>query len=777
MSHPLLQLAVAFLAGCRLGDGLRVQSGICLLLTAAVLLLLAPHAARGSRRAALLAAAFALGSAGRVVEGVSHDRATLPSVVERLEPTDVVTVVGTLAAEPRDNGDRWRLVLDLVSLAEGGGERPVTGRLRVDVAGTAARPALEPGDVVRLPATVRLPRGSATPGVESAELRARREGVHAWGSCKSPRLVERLEAGRAGWSRLAARARAAARRALVRHTPPGQEQGLVRALVLGDRTGLDAETAESFRRSGTYHVLAISGAQVALLVAVLLAIGRGAGLGGFHGAVVVSVLATFYGAVVGAEAPVLRAVVMAVVLLAGRWLDLGANLPNLLGAAAIALAAVRPSQVEEPSFQLSFAATLGLLLGSSAIASRLPRLPLRLEMGLAASLAAQAALLPLMLLHFHRLAPAGLLLNIVAVPLSGLVMMLGLASVLCSPVEAAAAVLAQAAWATAHVLLRSCDPWGLAAATDGRLPDPPYWACGIFLAGLVGAWRGRPRSGLLVAAGALFSIAARSPAADGRLHVTLVDVGQGEAIVLRSPRGHTIVVDAGPGGERFDAGEHVVAPYLFHLGIRRLDALVVSHAHPDHTGGAAALLRALPTDEAWEGLAPMRDPTYDRWATDVRQSGATRLTVLRGHERVWDGVRLEVLSPAPARRAPWRVRNDDSVVVRATFGGVSFLLTGDLEAGGEALLGPRPANVLKVGHHGSRTSSSAALLAATRPRLAVASLGSGNHFGHPHPEVVRRLSEGGAHVLRTDRDGTIDVATDGTSVAVCTGRGGCSAAW
>jgi competence protein ComEC len=116
-------------------------------------------------------------------------------------------------------------------------------------------------------------------------------------------------------------------------------------------------------------------------------------------------------------------------------------------------------------------------------------------------------------------------------------------------------------------------------------------------------------------------------------------------------------------------------------------------------------------------------------------------------------------------------------VLRATFGGVSFLLTGDLEAGGEALLGPRPANVLKVGHHGSRTSSSAALLAATRPRLAVASLGSGNHFGHPHPEVVRRLSEGGAHVLRTDRDGTIDVATDGTSVAVCTGRGGCSAAW
>jgi competence protein ComEC len=774
MSRPLLQIAVAFLCGCLCGDGLPVRLALHLLGASALLLALAVRATPRGRRVALLAAACAVGTGARAAEGAGHDRASLTGIVERLDPEVPVTVVGALAAEPREAGERWRLVMDVREVAG----RPAEGRVRVDVAGAARRPRLLVGDVVQLTASLRLPRGSATPGVESAERRARREGVHAWGSCKSPRLVEVQAAGPRSFLRLAGAARAGARDVLTRHTPPGAEQGLVRALVLGDRAGLDDETAEAFRRSGTYHVLAISGAQVALLVAALVGLCRLCRLGALPTALLVGGAAALYGAVVGGEAPVLRAVVMAVVLLAGRWLDLGSSLANLLGAAAIVLAASRPSQVEEPSFQLSFAATLGLLLGSSAIAARLPRLPLRLELGLAASLAAQAALLPLLLLHFHRLAPAGLVLNVVAVPLSGLVMLLGLAAVLCAPfAEVGAATLAQAAWAVAHVLLRSCDPWGVAAATELRVPDPPAWACGLFVAGLVGSWVGRAHAGRLLLAGGLLCLAARSASADGRLHVILVDVGQGEAIVLRSPRGRTIVVDAGPAGERFDAGEHVVVPYLAHLGVRGLDALVVSHAHPDHVGGAAAVARALPVAEAWEGLAPVADAMYDAWAATAEATGATRLAVLRGHRWEWDGVTIEVLAPRPARRAPWKVRNDDSVALRVEHAGTTVLLTGDLEVAGEAALASGAAEVLKVAHHGSRTSTSDALVREARPRLALASLGSGNRFGHPHEEVRRRLARSGALLLRTDHEGTIDLRIGSGATEVCTARGGCRPPW
>jgi competence protein ComEC len=774
MSRPLLQIAVAFLCGCLCGDGLPARVAALLLGLSALLLVSATSAPPRARRVALLAAAAAVGTAARVAEGAAHDRASLAGIVELLEPEAPVAVAGVLVAEPREVGPRWRLVLD-VSDAAG---RPARGRVRVDVSGTALRPRLLVGDVVELTASLRLPRGSATPGVESAEDRARREGVHAWGSCKSARLVAARSAGAPGFQRMAGGAREYARSVLVRHTPGGPEQGLVRALVLGDRAGLDDETAEAFRRSGTYHVLAISGAQVALLVASLIGLCRLCRLPTLPTAVAVGGAAAFYGAVVGGEAPVLRATVMAVVLLAGRWLDLGSSLPNLLGAAAIVLAAARPSQVEEPSFQLSFAATLGLLLGSAAIARRLPRLPLRLELGLAASLAAQAALLPLLLLHFHRLAPAGLVLNVAAVPLSGLVMLLGLASVVCAPLaDVAAAALAKAAWAVAHVLLRSCDPWGVAAATELRVPDPPAWAIGLFAAGLVGAWVGRPGAGRLLLAGALFCVGARSASADGRLHVILVDVGQGEAIVLRSPQGRTIVVDAGPAGERFDAGEHVVVPHLAHLGVRGLDALVVTHAHPDHSGGAAAIARALPVAEAWEGHAPLADVSYDVWGAAARAGGAARLTVLRGHRRDWDGVTIEVLAPRPARRAPWKVRNDDSVVLRVSYAGATVLLTGDMEAAGESTLAAGPADVLKVGHHGSRTSTSAGLVGETRPRLALASLGHGNRFGHPHPEVVERLAKAGAPLLRTDLEGTIDLRIGSTAVEVCTARGGCRRRW
>jgi competence protein ComEC len=308
---------------------------------------------------------------------------------------------------------------------------------------------------------------------------------------------------------------------------------------------------------------------------------------------------------------------------------------------------------------------------------------------------------------------------------------------------------------------------------DVRVGMPPLWALGPYAAGLWlwAAGRQGLRAATLVGVGTLGLLLGRGPAAaDGRLHLTALDVGQGDCLVVRSPHGRVLVVDAGGSTSRtFDVGEAVVAPYLWWLGVRRLEGVLVTHAHPDHAGGVPFLLHAFDVGEAWEGIAPRRDAGYVALDDALRAAPVTRRAVVRGAGLTWDGVRLDVLSPTP-RRPAWKTRNDDSVVLALGFGSRRFLLTGDLEAAGEAQLPLGAVDVVKVPHHGSRTSSTAAFIAATSPRIAIVS--AGNRYGHPHSDVLARYREAGALLLRTDRDGAVDVATDGEALWLRTQREG-----
>jgi competence protein ComEC len=763
-------MAALFGGGCLLVDGEGgCPEALVLVGLAAALLVLALLAGSGRAAAAALgASALALGAAAAVSEGLQFDAGGLRRLVTGGGAEGrPVRLAGLVRGDAVERDGRLGLVLDVEAVEVSGRLEPMGGRVRVEVGGAGPFPRLLDGDPVTV--WVALRASQRGEGV--------REGLAARGTCKSARLLERGAARGPGWLRRGAAAvREAARGALVRSMPAGTERGLVRAMVLGDRSEIDDETAEAFRASGTYHVLALSGAQVALLAGLLVVGLRWLRARPWTQAAVTVVAIGLYALLVGGDVPVVRAALMAAAVLAGRALELDADAANLLGLAALVLLADRPAVAGDVGFQLSFGATLGILALAGPLTRGVPRMPLRVDLAVAASVAAQCALAPLLAGRFHRLAPAAVVLNVAAVPLSGAVLLAGIAVLGATPFGPGPAGLAgDVAWIAAHALRRSGDLGPLAPWVDLRVAAPTLAALALHAAGLGLVYRGRRRHGLglLLACHAAIVLGRAPGRADGRLHLTVIDVGQGDSLLLRSPSGRALLVDAGGARDpRVDPGERRVAPELWRLGVHRLDALVVTHAHPDHVGGAPFLLHAFRVQETWEGPAPLQDPGWQAVAARLDSAGAARLAVAEGTVLDWDLVRLSVLGPGRPRRPPLRVRNEDSVVIDVAYGDVHLLLTGDVAGDAERALRAGPASVLKVPHHGSRSSSGSEFLARVAPRLAVVSAGAHNPFGHPHPEVLERYRRAGALVLRTDRDGTVEVATDGRRVWVRTAQEG-----
>jgi competence protein ComEC len=405
----------------------------------------------------------------------------------------------------------------------------------------------------------------------------------------------------------------------------------------------------------------------------------------------------------------------------------------------------------------------------------------------ASSLGATLATAPITAAFLGTVALAGLLLNFPAIPLAALAVPGVLASLILLPIwPGAAEALAAGAGLGLH-LLELCAVAGAAIPAGHMMVEPgapgailswiavlalAIWIMGerntVAEAGRRLTWS----AGVALWLGLMPGGGLGSPDGGRGLALHFLDVGQGDGAALRTPGGRWIVIDAGPAGQRDDAGRRVVAPFLERQRVRALAAIVVSHAHADHLGGVPALLGRFPVGVIIEPGGPVPDPAYAAFLSALDGDGIPWHPARSGERFTLDGVEFTVLHPA-ADWAGWGEDvNEDSVVLLVRYGGFEALFTGDAGFAAEAVLRGkvRWVDLLKVGHHGSRGSTGEELLDSLRPLAAVISVGR-NDYGHPAPETLARLGSRGVPVLRTDRDGTVSVTTDGTTMSVRTREG------
>jgi competence protein ComEC len=724
------------------------------------------------------------------------------------------------------------------------------------------------------------------PGASSFTEYLERKGYDATGVIKSPLLVERLDDRRVflplAW--LYEWRQKLETEMKTRFST--ETAGVLDAALLGNRYNLSHIAAERFREGGTFHVLVISGLHISFIGGLVFLIARRITKKRFWQFALSTIVLWSYAVAVGAQASVVRAALMFTLVALAPVVSRRASSLNSLGGAALLLLVWRPGDLLDPSFQLTFLSVLVIVvlawpllqkmtatgtwrpsqetphpptcarwlrtlcetlfwserewkreiaganysykLFKTPIAARLEHYhiqrPLRYAAGaVVVSASVQLGLLPLLVIYFHRLSLAAVVLNIGVGLLMALLGMISLAAIVVAHISPTlAAPLTVFANRVNWLMTHSVDPFSRAGVASLRLPEYSGWGAPVYvlyyiplallalalarwnpLAPTIKAKGGQREKATLIAAAlqliflfviVLHPLSAGRP--DGRLRVDFLDVGQGDSALVTMPDGTTLLIDGGgrpsfrgrkanteedasvqsdeeePQFERDtrSIGEAVVSEYLWWRGVDRVDYVLATHADADHIDGLNDVARNFKVGAAFVARTPRDDPEYEKFAETARARRIPINIIGAGDVLRFGNVTATVYWPRPCTDSNAPSKNNDSIVLRLQFGERTILMTGDVEKEGEAAIlsakSDLRSDVVKAPHHGSRTSSTESFVAATHPRLAVISVGLTSMFGHPNKEVMERWRASGVEVLTTGRRGTITVTTDGRNLKV-----------